>query len=315
MILAFIPNPSLDKTVVVPGFVPGRVFRIPDVLRLAGGKGFNFARALKTMGGDSLVVGPLAGHNGRALLDLARAEGFRCDVCWIEGETRECLTVVDPQAGRVTNLYETGPELGPQGWASVEALVSRHLPDASWLAVCGSFPPGTPEGWLRTLAETAAASGVPALLDTHGAQLARAIDARPALVKINHHEASELLGHPVEGVAGAQAAAAEVQRRGARAAVITLGSLGAVGIDREGRTFGWAAPDVPSLSPVGSGDSLFAGLALGLSRGQSLKDALRLGIAAGAANTLRIGAAVFERERVEELLGEVKEMEGSDFRK
>jgi fructose-1-phosphate kinase PfkB-like protein len=82
--------------------------------------------------------------------------------------------------------------------------------------------------------------------------------------------------------------------------------VGAVGVDRTGQVFGWTAPQVAAVSPVGSGDSTFAGIAAGLARGQSLSEATRLGVAAGAANTLRVGAGRFDREQVERLLSRVE---------
>ncbi|MGQ0603458.1 MAG: PfkB family carbohydrate kinase [Anaerolineales bacterium] len=83
----------------------------------------------------------------------------------------------------------------------------------------------------------------------------------------------------------------------------------AVGVDGSGCKFGWAAPPVSAVSPVGSGDAFFAGIAVGLLQGQALKDAVRLGVAAGAANTLQIDAGRLNEAEVEALLGQAKAME------
>src|SRR3712207_2449399 len=111
MILAFTPNPALDKTVVVPGFGLGHIFRILEPRCLAGGKGFNFARALRVLGEEPLVLVPLAGHIGALVSNLAAQEGIQGDYAWIEGETRTCLSIVDPGSGGITELYEAGPML------------------------------------------------------------------------------------------------------------------------------------------------------------------------------------------------------------
>src|SRR5438034_357750 len=109
MILTFVPNPALDRTVVLPGFTTGQTFRVPEVLELAGGKGFNFARALTRLGLSALVVGPVGGQRGQLLQDLARQEGLDCDCLPVPGELRTCLTIIDPQAGYShTELYEAG---------------------------------------------------------------------------------------------------------------------------------------------------------------------------------------------------------------
>ena len=309
MILTIVPNPALDKTAVIPRFEPGHIFRVSTVLGLAGGKGLNFARALQTLGERALVVGPFGGSTGRAVLELAAAEGIACDHLPVQGETRTCLTIVDPEAQRITELYERGPELDAQVWEQLVTHAARHFPTVERMVVCGSGFPGAPTTGLRDLVEQANAAGVPALLDTYGLQLAHALAARPALVKINRHEAADLVGHPIQQVHEATAAVVELQARGAQAVVITLGAQGAAGIDRDGQPFGWAAPDAGGLYPTGSGDALLAGIVTGLARGQTLREAVRLGVAVGTANTLRIGAGVFDVAWVETLLRDVRELE------
>jgi len=307
MIVIVVPNPALDKTVVIPGFAVGRTYRAAEVVTLAGGKGFNFARALRTLGEPSLVVGPLGGHVGQRLLELAAQEGLECDGLAVKAEVRTCLTIIDPTAGnRLTEVYEQGISLEAREWEGLVERAASHFARATFLAVCGSFPPGTPERSLYDLLHQAKAASLPILLDTSGPQLAGALELGPALLKINQFEAGEVVGGTLATPAQALNAAADLQKRGAREVVITLGKQGAVGLTSEGRPFGWKAPAVDALCPIGSGDSLFAGIAAGLAHGQSLPGAVRMGVAAGAANTLHIGAGRLERQEVEQLLQSVK---------
>ena len=159
-----------------------------------------------------------------------------------------------------------------------------------------------PENGLFDLLEWTHAAGVRTVLDTYGPPMARAIETGPYLVKINQIEASSLVGWPVSNLTEALNAARAIQVRGVQAVVITLGKDGAIGVDVTGHSFGWIAPHIPSVSAVGSGDSFLAGIIVGLVKGQSLENAVRLGIAAGAANTLQIGAAKFELTQVEAML-------------
>jgi uncharacterized protein YqhQ len=63
-----------------------------------------------------------------------------------------------------------------------------------------------------------------------------------------------------------------------------------------------ASVSVPgAVHPVGSGDCLLGGVAVGLARGESLEDVLRLGVACGAANALRAETGGVRREDVEAL--------------
>jgi 6-phosphofructokinase 2 len=64
----------------------------------------------------------------------------------------------------------------------------------------------------------------------------------------------------------------------------------------------FAPVTVPPGSGVGAGDAMVAGVAVGLVRGWSLTDAVRLGIAAGAAMLLTPGTAPCTRADTERLL-------------
>ncbi len=305
MLLTITPNPALDKTVLLPGFTVGKTYRA-EVLTLAGGKGLNVARAACVLGQPCLALVPLGGHGGRYLRHLARQEGLNCAGPEIAAELRTCLTIIDPQEPkRVTEVYEQGAALAAGDWERLVAMAASHFSQARFLAICGSFPAGMPRDGLVRLVTLAHAAELPVLLDTYGPQLVHALELRPALLKINQHEAGTLLDEAISTPRQASAAARALRQRGARAVVITLGERGAVGITTEGQAFGWSAPRVAALSPIGSGDCLLAGIATGLARGEALPEATRLGVAAGAANTLQIGAGRLRLQQVEELLQQV----------
>ena len=57
----------------------------------------------------------------------------------------------------------------------------------------------------------------------------------------------------------------------------------------------------PVKPAVGAGDSMLAGIVLGLSRGLPLRDAVRFGMAAGAAALLGSGTQLCRRSDVERL--------------
>lgn len=302
MILTVVPNPALDKTVILPGFATGQTYRATKILALAGGKGFNFARALPVFGQKALVITPLGGHLGQHLVELARQDGLECDTVVINAELRTCLTILDPAtANRLTEIYENGAPLEPGDWQKLIDQAAGHFVEANFMAVCGSFPPGVPTNGLYELVKRAKAAGLPVLLDTYGPQLDGVLELEPALLKINQHEAGAAVGREITSPDQAFAAAAELQKRGAQQVVITLGQQGAVGLTGEQIPFGWRSPEVAAISPVGSGDCLFAGLAAHLAQGQSLPEAVRWGIAAGAANTLQVGAGRFDRRDLERL--------------
>jgi fructose-1-phosphate kinase PfkB-like protein len=124
-----------------------------------------------------------------------------------------------------------------------------------------------------------------------GSCLLAACQAGAFLVKPNAYEAAELTGLDTSTCAAAGKALAKIHELGAQQAVISLGKAGAVYSDN---TRGWWAipPRIEEHNPIGAGDALLAGVIYGLSQRMSGEDALRWGVACGAAAASLDGTAV-----------------------
>jgi arabinose-5-phosphate isomerase len=85
------------------------------------------------------------------------------------------------------------------------------------------------------------------------------------------------------------AAAALAERYGAELVILTLGADGAALFDR-GRRVSVAAPRVDVVDTTGAGDALLGGLLAGLHLALGTEEALRLGVACGAACCEHVGA-------------------------
>jgi len=66
-----------------------------------------------------------------------------------------------------------------------------------------------------------------------------------------------------------------------------------------------SVPDVSPADHRGAGDSMTAGISVGLARGDALEDALRLGAAAGVLNATRHGLGTGGGDDVDRLAGHV----------
>jgi 1-phosphofructokinase family hexose kinase len=308
MILIVTPNPALDKTAEISDLRPGGTYRFTQLRVQSGGKGFNVARSLRRLGQLPLVVGPLAGHAGQYLAELASAEGLPFDGVPVRGETRSCLVLAQPALGLATELYEVGDRIDASEWQLISERVAARLSDAQMLAVCGSFPVGVTDTALQDLVNLGNAQQVPTFVDTHGPALATAIASRTNVVKINQDEAAELTGQEIKSPAEAVGAARWIQQQGAAKVVITLGQYGAIGLDTAGQCFGWQPPPTEGRYPVGSGDAMLAGIISATGDGQGFADAVRLGVAVGTANSLQPGAGIFNVTDVSALLPQVTEI-------
>jgi 1-phosphofructokinase family hexose kinase len=285
VIVVLSPSPALDVTYLVDSTEPGVIHRPNRVMRQAGGKGLNVARAAAVLGERIRVVAPLGGHVGALITQLAADEGLALDPVPIAAEARSCVSAV-PNDGAPTEYYEPVPALtAVESHLLAEQFAS--LPAAGWSALAGSLPDAPVDGALLVRRS----AGDRLAIDSSGFRLGALLDAvAPELLKVNASEAAELLGRGGR----ADALAAALRDRTGGSVVVTDGAAGAAAVDATGA---WrATPDSqPGRFAIGSGDSFFAGLLVALAAGASLPDALHSASAAGSANTRAPGAGVFTR--------------------
>jgi tagatose 6-phosphate kinase len=303
-------NPALDVTHHVDAVDWGGVNRPRAVQARPGGKGLNVARTLLALGVDVLVLGLAGGVTGAGVEAALRELSVPAAFTPVAGETRRTFSVVDDS--RVTAFHEAGPEVGEAEFAAFRRGYEQALEGATAVVLSGSLPHGLAAGTYATLIETAAAAGVPAVLDTHGEALRRGAAAGPAIVKPNLAELAALAGRPLapaedsadDGATGgvadgdadlATAAAAAGQLRGAQAVVVTLGPDGLLAATGDGC---WRARPSAAVAgnATGAGDAVAAALAHGLVLGQPWDERLRHAAALGAATAAAPVAGEFRRQ-------------------
>ena len=284
-------NPSIDRLFEVDRLRPGAVHRPESFVQVAGGKGVNVARAAAALGAEVQVLAILAGHAGRWLAQELEAAGIPVDAVWVEGETRSSLSVADQAGAGLTEFYERGAggrpwRLGRAGRASRGAQRRRRVDDGIRLAAAGRLAAGLPRPRRR----------LPC-----GARHHRAVAAARRADQAERRRGGALTGLDTGSADGALAAARELSR-GAAAAAVTRGADGAVLVADDGSAVAGTL-DAPGRYPVGSGDAFLAGLVVARAAGAGWADAARLALGAAAANAAVPGAGRFERVDAERLAG------------
>ena len=301
MILCVAGNPSIDKLFEVGEIEIGKIHRPDRMIALPGGKGIHVAQVATALGAEAVVTGLLAGHAGRWVAQTLAAEGIAGEWAWGAGETRSSLSVADAASGRLTEFYEDGATVSGEEWQAVRAIVDSLLPAANWIALAGSLPKGA-SGYSK-LIEAAPGYRVRCAVDSRGAALAEAIDTGAELVKINIHEAAEILETELHGPEQAVRAARSIRERAGgegHAVAITLGEDGMVGVDFDGG--GWRGTlDARGRYPVGCGDTFLAALLVGFEQGGGWNRAAALALGAAAANAEMPGAGRLDPRRALEL--------------
>jgi len=294
-------NASVDKSASVPHVVPDRKLRCSAVRSEPGGGGINVARAAARLGAPVIAVYARGGPTGDRLEALLRAEGVATRPVSISGECRESLMVQETATGQQYRFSFPGPTLAEAEWSASLAMVDELARDSDYIVASGSLPPGVPEDFYIRLHRAAIRRGARVLLDTSGSALAAASDRPVFLIKPNLREFESLVGRALGDDREIEAAARRLIAAGlAEHLVVSMGAAG-VAYATSGSFARIPAPTVRIESRVGAGDSTVAGIAVGLARGFAVEEAVRLGVAAGAAAVMTPGSELCRRQDVEAL--------------
>lgn len=295
-IVTLTANPSIDRTVALPGMLKrGSVLRVDRATSQAGGKGVNISRAAVAAGLGTVAVLP-ASPDDPFVREL-EAVGIACRTSLPAGEIRVNLALTEPD-GTTTKLNSPGAPMDRVHLDDLAAALVRESAGASWTVLAGSLPPGAPASLYADL--------VPQLrgrtrvaVDTSDRPLAELVarlpECAPDLVKPNAHELASITDADEAQLEADPAAAVQAARRlverGVGTVLVTLGAHGAVLLDRVGA---WHAQPPPTtvVSTVGAGDSSLFGYLLADLRGLAPAERLALAVAYGSAATALPGTTI-----------------------
>jgi 6-phosphofructokinase 2 len=293
-------NPALDIATSADCVVPTHKLRCAPPRYDPGGGGINVARAVHALGGDSVAIFPVGGPAGGLIRYLLEQEGVPHHPIAIDEFTRESLAVEDRRTGQQYRFILPGPEISLRDQERCLDQFSAAAADASFIVASGSLPLGVAEDFYAGVVGLAQALGKPLVLDTSGAALKKAGHGI-YLLKPSLRELQDLAGCRI-GTEDEQeqAARAVIAQGGSEIVVLSLGEKGALLVTEETRER-FAAIPVEARSTVGAGDSMLAGIVLGLAQGMALREAVRFGMAAGAAALPGSGIELCPRADVERL--------------
>ncbi len=308
MIVTVTMNAALDRTLNVPNFQLGHRHRASAGLTLAGGKGINAARALKTLGVPVVASGLAGGRTGTWIVEELTSEGILNDFARITEESRTSTLVVDPTSGLSTEIYEWGPHVIREELDMLLEKLAYLSRGADVVLLAGSLPRGVDPGFYAEAVRELSKRRVRAVLDTEGEPLRLGVEAEPWLVSPNQREAEGLVGqefHDEEDFLMALDAIAEL---GARNVLIghETGVFALVREERRTQRFDARIDGLEPLAPAGAGDAMLAAYLAARYGEQSAEDALRAAVATGAAATLELGAGRFDPRDVTRLAQAVR---------
>lgn len=295
----FAPSPILTITIEQSSA------DVPEIHLHAGGQGFWVARMAARLGADVSLCAPLGGESGEVLRSLLAVDGITVlsvpvsapNGCYIHdrraGERSEIASTPSPPLAR----HELDDLYGVSLTAGLEADVAMITGPRD----VEVLPPEVYERLCRDLMS----NGRTVLADLSGESLTAALRGKVDLLKVSDEdlEADGRLGRREkrETVECArqlhdEGAASVLVSRAAEPAVLLAGD----------RLFDVDGPHFTPVDAHGAGDSLFAGVGIGVGGGLPMEVAVKLGVAAGALNVARRGLGTGHLREIVSLAEQVR---------
>lgn len=292
------PSPTL--TVTIEDHPQGSEIHVH-----AGGQGVWQARMLRRLDVSVTMCCVLSGEIGQTLKHLLEDEGI--DVIAVEREGRGSAYLHDRRQGKRIVIAEDEGD-----------AIDRHTRDDLYGAVLDS----SAESKVALLSGPAGAATVPAdiyrrlaidlrseertsIADLAGERLQAVVDGGIDVLKVSHEElrADGLVNET--SVPEITRAMHKLREQGAGAVIVTRASEPLLLLDGQG-LIEVSLPRFEENETRGAGDSLTAGVVAAITRGESLRDAITLGAAAGALNVTRHGLGTGDADAITRLRERVK---------
>jgi ribokinase len=267
--------PEMGETII------GRGFSI-----LPGGKGANQAVGCGRLGEKTYIIGRIGVEFSDLLLKNFRDNNVMTNFITIDKQyptgaafiilnekTKENMIIIDPGAGR--RISNTDIDRAENAIDSSRiVLLQLEIPLEANFYMCKKA---------KSKGKTVILNPAPAKILPE--DMFHYID----IITPNRVEAHQLTGIPVRDLSTAKEAGEKLIQKGVNIVIITLGSYGSVLVSRS-EAVHYPAFKVNVVDTTGAGDAFNAGLAVALSKGIDIKEAVVWANAAAALKLMKLGA-------------------------
>lgn len=307
-VCVFDPSPLLTVTIELNG--------ADDEIHLhPGGQGFWIARMARRLSNDVRLVVGVGGEAGTLIVPLIREHGIDVAPTRVAGSNGAYVqdrrsgarnTIARTVAAPLTR-HETDDLYG----AALAAAVSSRV-----VVLAGPQPPDVvPDELYGRLTADLATLGTPVVADLSGAALTNALAGGVDVLKVSEEDMLRDGLLSGRGDVDRLRLMDYLHRGGASAVVLTRGDHPALAFAGN-EIVQIVCPPLHAVDHRGAGDAMTAAIAVALSVGSPLIDALRLGAAAGAAAVTRRGLASGQADAVSALVPyiEIQPLRGAERR-
>lgn len=264
--------------------VPGETVLSGSFFMNPGGKGANQAVAVARLGGDVVFVSRLGNDVfGRQFSQLFRDEGIDISFLMYDEDLPSGVALITVDKGGENSIVVAS---GANARLRAEDLAGVMDGPAGILLLQLEIPMAVVEHAV----DYAATKGIKVILNpAPAAVLSDALLRKIDILTPNKTEASMIAGLPVTDMDSARKAAKVICDKGVGTVVITMGELGAV-ICAEGECAVVETKKVDAVDTTAAGDVFNGAMAVALSEGKSMTEAVRFACDAAAISVTRLGA-------------------------
>ncbi|BBH52374.1 1-phosphofructokinase [Fluviispira sanaruensis] len=302
-------NPAIDQTIILNGITLGKVNIAQNVHKSPGGKGINVASCLADWGLSANATGFLGKANINPFEILFQSKHIIDSFIRLEGETRVNIKLSDILKGETTDINLAGLKMTNDHFQELLKYLKNIVNEKSIVVLAGSVPEGLAADSYAQIIKIIKKLGAWVLLDTSGKPLKESLSVKekylPNCIKPNQHELSQLAQKTLLTQDDILQFALSLQEKGIENVVVSLGENGSLFINKKYAMHA-ALPPIKTISSVGAGDALVAGLIAGFHGNLQFEQIAKLAVAFSVAKLGHIGPHLPNINEVKKYVEKVK---------
>ncbi len=303
MILTICPNPSIDCTIELDSLNVGKLNRVDNKVETYSGKALNVSVGIARLNEQCKATGFMFDAHARLFEQVLDREKVAHDFVYNHGCARTNYKIIDKRA-MLTEINDRGEAVSKDKQIELIEKVKTLAPDYEIAVMSGSLPKGVESSFYGQVL-SAIPKNVKVIVDAEKANTLSALDSREIfMVKPNLRELEEFSGANIHTLQDMVKASRKYFDKGVKFVLISLGSEGAVLTDGTDSYFCKSA-SVAVNSTVGAGDSMVSAVCVGVLKGVSMPELLRMATAAGTAAVTTSGTNLFYKDKYDEIYSKI----------
>ncbi len=303
MILTICPNPSIDCTIELDSLNVGKLNRIDNKVETYSGKAMNVAIGVARLNEKCLATGFMFENHKTMFEHNLKKEGVLYDFVYNKGSARVNYKIIDKKS-MLTEINDRGEEVSIEKQKELIEKVGLLSKGVTVSAISGSLPKGVSPSFYGEVVK-AIPTSVKVIVDAEKDNTFSAISGREIfMVKPNIQELESFSEIKISNRSDILKASRKCIDKGVKYVLASMGSEGAILTDGN-NNFYCKSASVAVNSTVGAGDSMVSAVCVGIEKGVSIQEILKMSVAAGTAAVTTSGTNLFYKDKYEEIYSKI----------